>query len=362
MESQTAAKNFETVDFGDLFYDTKADNDGHFESFFQPSENPFGPGAFGRDNTVMGSVGEKCEVKELYAVKTAICSCCQRWVDKKPGGEGADGGREAREERDTYAIIRKQKGHGGDEEWKTHSIEIMSPQLRACLAKVFDDYPAVDTNAPALSFEAPFVAFCHCWARLTTLRSLDETTTMHLDLLKRTLMPELEAPFRTMQSFNATGYVDFDFLPFVMIPGEALIHSRDGRLSAGVLNRMEVQSTPFSGKYLELEVNVVEWQGTVFGVRNASWTIGHFDGTRPLVDLSVFPLRVHPDKSGVKERLIARGRIAEALQGQHLRYCAGTVQARGFSSNAIRDAFIYDPVSKEPRLVSFSCPLRYPLG
>ncbi|KAK1750454.1 P-loop containing nucleoside triphosphate hydrolase protein [Echria macrotheca] len=268
-------------------------------------------------------VGELCEMKQLFADGKSACSCCTSWTDKEPflkSKHGSD--KDAKYA--AYAVLRRCQPHGNS--WKTESIIINSPKIKTSLAEIFRDYP-LDVLAPDLSFKPPFLPLIHRWKKLVEYEEgcTDPVAKAHLGLLRQALEPELRGSLDQMESFEKAGYATFQMIPFIFLPGEILITSSDGVLSAGIMRTVtHRKSYRTNTEWYELELNVVDWDGERCGVANVSWTLDHFEGSQPLTTLDVFPLRVHGERKAIEARLVKRGRVWEALRGQHFKHFSGS--------------------------------------
>ena len=263
-------------------------------------------------------VGGKCEVKKLYAGTNRRCDCCIKWEDHKPdaGNEGI------KEERDGYAILYRLIPHGGDDEWKTHSIRINSTRLKLRLERVFEDYPGIDPDE--MTFKHPFAPFLHRWDRLLELQETekDPETADHIKLLRQLLEHELKEPFKAMKKFAETGLISFDNMIYALVPGEIITSSQNGEPCAALLRSVERHTKNDSPEY-RYYVEMIDADSKRFGVFSTVWGLRCWNGTIQMASLQHFPLRLHPERETVKERLIERGRKFERLQGQHYKAYRG---------------------------------------
>jgi hypothetical protein len=246
--------------------------------------------------------GEMNAIKKLYATNKSACSCCINWDEEKPYREDEAKAKKAKEEREKFAIVQKETAHGGGNGWKTHSIEINSSLLREALKVVFLDYSAADISALDLSFRPPFVQFLHRWDRL--LKAEDEEKASlkgdHLRLLRQLLEPQLEDSFRALRHLEETGFIEFPNLPLAFVPGDVLVHVTEDTISAGILCEISLQKSPYSDtKYYSFEVDVVDWNGHLTGIRNDYWFVDEYRGNKELVELNVHPLESRTDTESV---------------------------------------------------------------
>lgn len=221
--------------------------------------------------------------------------------------------------------MRRQTRHGVDGGWKTHSIVVNSPVLKEKLAEVFKTYPSVDTSIPELVFDGEFTPFVHRWPQLCKLRDeeTDQDAKSLLDLLIETIHPEIEKDFAVLEHFEKTGSISFAQARLAFVPGDTIISQRSGVQSAGSLQDVQLVSDGQGSSYYSLLVETVDWNGHKFGVAEVGWILHPFKGNQQLVDLDIFPLRIHKAQEDIKRELTARGKQFEQLCGQHLRFYAG---------------------------------------
>lgn len=271
-------------------------------------------------------VGETCEMKDLYASGKSICKCCISWEDKKPWNDNSTQARKVRDERDAFAIIRRQFPYESDM-WETASIDINSAHIKLALSKVLEGYLNVKPKAPSLSFDRPFTPFCHRWERLVEVQEneRDPKIREHLSLLRQTLEAELKESFCAMKDFQDTGYVTFERLPLFFVPGEVVLKSADGLVSAGVLRDVTKSETRSGKKYFEFKVMVVDWDGRKCGVLLQDWDLYEFQGPRLLRTLKISLLKIQPDHLTIQSNLVERGKKFEELRGQHIKFYKGLV-------------------------------------
>jgi hypothetical protein len=266
-------------------------------------------------------IGSKAEIKLLYTGSRSYCDCCPTWRDDKPKNDDDDFELKQRlvKARDHYAILKRLNRHGHGQ-WNTHSIVINSKHIRDRLSEVFDDYPNVDLHAVEMVFQPPFVPFVHRWEKLIQIRD-DETNQEardHLTLLVDLLSTTTEESFKTLTNIHRTGFVAFEDLELLYTCGEIVLQAAaPGSWSAGILRDVDKKCEGLK-RFYGFTVDVVDWNGEVFGIRRDYWTLGDYKGSRSLHCLEIMPLKVHPNPKDIQALLVARGRRFESLKGQHL--------------------------------------------
>jgi hypothetical protein len=260
-----------------------------------------------------------CEIKHLYASLKSACECCVSWQEENPFKE--DEKAKNKNTYEQYAIVLRQRAHGGHDIWKVESLDINSPLIKGVLNKVFADYPGLDLQVPKLSFSQPFVPLVHRWGRCIEQQK-DNNTNQHMELFKNALEDELGDSIKACDHLKATGNILFSHLPLAFIPGETVIRSKNGVLSAGTLTSCETIKEN-STQYAVFDVEVVDWNGKMCGFDEARWWVREYNGHRPLIKLDIFPLHLHPDKEALESKLVERGRLFERYRGQHFCHFRG---------------------------------------
>jgi hypothetical protein len=230
----------------------------------------------------------------------------------------------------TYALVHYHQVKG-DTLWGV-SLEIQSPILKAQLSSIFENYPDVDTNIPTLLFEAPFLPLVHRWDRLLRLgeEEPDETRKAVLSLLRDTLANDavFQAGLKTLRQVEGTGYINYSNILVAMAPGDVILESKNGVVTAGILQSADKEAGNY-GNYCALEVDVVDWDGDKYGYRKVNWSIPEFRGFRQITKLGCFPLRLHPAGTSIEAALLRRGKKFESLCGRHFMQYSGLVAMEG---------------------------------
>ncbi|KAI1274556.1 P-loop containing nucleoside triphosphate hydrolase protein [Xylaria sp. FL0933] len=272
-------------------------------------------------------LGSKAEVLHLYAIQKSddgdlhFSSVVPAQVKLREREYGdSNNGRLA-----TYAIVFNHTYSGRTV--TGHSIEIKNKWLRQSLSKIFESYPSIHLDAPSLQFMHPFEPFVHCWDQLLAEEEneKDDRGKELLKVLRETLFTELQDSFQALRDFQATGYINYDHLLLAFKPGDIIIRSKRGVLSAGILNRASKFETRMN-RYVSLETNIVDWDGVIQGFRTVHWTIGSFEGLRQITEFMIYPLEAHKEKKRIQTQLVERGKIFDSVCGQHMKTFNGRVK------------------------------------
>ena len=224
-------------------------------------------------------IGATSEIKVVYAAGSTYCSCCKVWNDEKPNDDSDAHLKElAEKQRERFAILKRLDRHGRGT-WRSHSIVINSKPLRERFETLFADYLSVDPHDMKPTFSPPFLPFIHRWERLERVLEAeqDEITRKHLTLLVRMLSPETEESFKTLKNVEQTGFAPFENLNLIFVEGETVLHKMGGVWSAGVLREVALHKGQ-TGSYYTFTVDVVDWNGEVFGVLSERWMLTEYKG------------------------------------------------------------------------------------
>ena len=272
-------------------------------------------------------VGMSCVAKSLYEGPSK-CECCINWIDRT-----AEEVEEAKAmttdlHGDAAVIVRQRNGHGGEDPFMMHSVVIQSPLLKGTLEKVLKSYPGVSPELSDLSFEAPFVPLFHRWDELLAA-GRDESSTetrKHIKVLCDVLEPEFAKARNTLQECRVHGVITFESLWVIFKPGELIYCTIDGQECIAKLKEASYVKAPLTGKLnFELQCEVVDFDGSMFGYGLEYIQLGQYQGTAHVKDFAAMPLEVLSSKLNVKARLVERGRKFEKLRGYNFKHYAGPI-------------------------------------
>ena len=272
-------------------------------------------------------LGMSCEAKSLYEGPSK-CECCINWVDKT-----AEEVEEARAmttnlHGDAAVLTRQRNGHGGEDPFMLHSVVIQSPLLKKTLQKVLKSYPGISPELNDLTFEAPFVPLFHRWEELLEA-GRNETSTetrKHIKVLCDVLEPEFAKARNTLHECRVHGVIKFESLWVIFKPGELIHCTIDGQECIAKLREASYVKSPLSGKLnFELQSEVVDFDGSMFGYGLEYTQLGQYRGTAHTKDLAAMPLEMLPNKLNVRAKLVDRGRKFEKLRGYNFKHYAGPI-------------------------------------
>lgn len=264
--------------------------------------------------------GMKTGIKDLYSGKEDKKGRYQ-WQDTVPDDLGVA------VENDKTAkwalLVRHVKVYGdATKVLAIHSIVVQSPLLKKLLGDVLKGYPGITADLNRLEFSGKFEPLIHRWAELQAAISKigneteeQRTTKEHADLFLNILVKEFKDLIDTSQDMISKRVMTYEHLWTLFQPGSIMFTRQDGQETA-----LQLQSTRYGqdsggnpcfwvvGKY-------VDWDGTAFGTSQINVSIKYYSGTRPIVQLRIFPLDYHPKSDEVKQKLTERGAKVEELAG-----------------------------------------------
>ena len=267
------------------------------------------------------------EVKNLYQGKRDDNG--QRpWVETYP--DDLDAPAENAQTARFALLIRNLKCYDGRRKLQIESIIIQSPLLREALGPILCDYPGITTGLDRMTFTPPFEPFVHRWTRLRTAVAAekDSETKAHLDLLYHVLEEELRNEIKARDDLIAHGVIKFDYAWMLFEPGCIVYSTKNGEPCA-----VKLQSGHYGendcGRYYSLSCQHVDWNGEIFGYGRSMLTIGEFVGTKPITQLTAFPLSFHPKGKEVRAALTKRGSTFESLAGYQYKAYQGIAIGEG---------------------------------
>lgn len=274
-------------------------------------------------------LGTQCKAKTLYEGPNK-CQCCIDWVDETP--------KEVKEAKTKVLtrelhggaalLVRKRKGHGGEDPFVLHSIIIQSPLIRKVLSTFLVGYPGINTESKTLSFEAPFQPLFHCWEDILTAAKEDTITETrnHLGVLIETLESSFEYLNELLTDCRTHGAISFNALWTILRPGILIYSTHNGQECI-----MRLQSVFRSDANYQLSCEYIDWDGLFFGYGTRFEHIQYYEGTAHVsgLGLGVMPLDLHPQSLEIKDRLMKRGKRFEALKGFHFKAYNGSAITKG---------------------------------
>ena len=271
---------------------------------------------------VENSEGQQATIKELFEGPPK-CDCCINWVEEVPDDLPLSIEEQSESKRHAL-LVRMKKSHDQEgKPLKMDSIVIQSPHLKNILGEVFKDYTGITTALKRLVFRSPFHPFFYEWQTLGNAvhRETDPVSQKHGRLLRKTLRKELSDVMLASKDLSRNGVVTFDFLWTIFKPGIDICSSEDG------FDRMfRLIDSNYcgsrSGKYFQLQVRYIDFDGKKFGYASDHLVIWEFSGTKSITSLDAYPYSSQSSNHDLRNILHQRGLKFRDLQVQGHSYKA----------------------------------------
>ena len=275
--------------------------------------------------------GMKISSKELYREDERF-----EWSDWSPDSIDIDPGGTS-EAKQCALIVRRQKSlqKSGLE---IHSITIQSPLIRSVLEPVFDGYKGVTTKLKDLTFKAPFHEFFYRWDRFQQqiLGENDDLVLEHIKLLQTVISSEIEPHLDKRQELLENGLVTFDYLWALFEPDAVIYKHSDAQ--DRLYRLIDSRYAKVGDKvFFDLTCRYIDCDGAAFGYVTTSLILSDFDGIKPISELSIMPILLHPHAGEIWEKLQKRGKSFVELNGFHYKSYSGLcTMSQGFFGNSDR--------------------------
>lgn len=228
-------------------------------------------------------------------------------------------------------VVRRERciGDTGEPVLRLHSIRVQSPLLKAALRPVFEGYQGINPNLEKLEFSAPFHEFFYRWIEFVKARPSDteenKVARAHFDLLFSIIHAEMSPHLeQTSDLVIKNKVISYDYLWTMFEPGTEVYTNKNGQDRLCQLNGGRYVEMPHGMRFYSLSCRYVDSDGTKFGFASTTIQIGYFQDIKPIEDLNVLPSYLHPRIADIREKLLARGRRFEALQGCHHKAYSGS--------------------------------------
>lgn len=268
------------------------------------------------EETIQDSqVGMTVESKNLYREDPRL-----PWQELSPEEIGINAS--AISASNKFALVVRREKRIGDTDQPAvslHSITIQSPLIKALLGPVFANYQGINTNLKKLEFIAPFHEFFYRWTEFTRVKAKlqDETEVAHYGLLFDIISNEITPHIEEAGDLVKNGVISFEYLWSLFEPGTEIYSRVDDKDRLYLLLASRYVDIAPGVRIFTLTCRYVETDGVNFGFTTSNLTIGSFANVKPISDLNVMPSHLKPDIEAVRERLHARGKKFEQLNGFH---------------------------------------------
>jgi len=140
-----------------------------------------------------------------------------------------------------------------------------------------------------------------------------------------------------MESPTATPGIEHEFLWMVFKPGCLLFHTKKGIQT--ILRLLKTTKLRWSDWCIEAESFV--YDGENFGKVIKRIYIRWYEGYKPLQELKVYPLQIHPRRDEILQSLAARGRKYVSLRDMSHRFYSGAVDSLSTIHTSDEDGLEY---------------------
>lgn len=269
--------------------------------------------------------GSLCEVKTLYEGPEKKCDCCIDWVDENP--EDSKQTKKQTEMKRYAFIIRLKKNHDDGKSLVLDSIVVQSSHLKKLLVKVFEGCSGITPTLKKLVLKAPFWSFYYRWDIFTEVvqHQLYADAAAQAELFYTTLKAELKSTMSEVKDLLKNGVMTFQKLWALFEPGTKVYHHTNGHDRFYQVDSCEYKQTN-CGEFLVVQALYVDWDGKRFGFAQSELAIPKFSGTKPIIELPIFPAQYHPSLDAVNGALLKRGKQFEELSGFNYTAYSGTVE------------------------------------
>ncbi|KAJ3493533.1 hypothetical protein NLG97_g4666 [Lecanicillium saksenae] len=223
-------------------------------------------------------------------------------------------------------------------------VDIRSKLLRECLKETIGEVKGVTfvEEIPKLDPDFLFLYFDDLHAHYKKLKSTNPTgdskreraknakkldiKTMHLKVLLKYLRKDYAEIKRQVDSLLRNGLITFDLLWAIWKP-KSLVYTttygNDDEPRVFRVESVERHANMQKGEFVHIDGKYFEYDGKNFGYGSIAEEIGSFRGARKITSLPCYPLRFHRDESGVRAKLIERGKKFVELRGVHYKSYSG---------------------------------------
>ena len=273
--------------------------------------------------------GIKCEVQEHEARYNLKGERIEKVVEGEKVEVDAKEGME-------YAI-RSYKYYTREGALESSMVEILSPHIIKALQTVVKEYPAVNLGGDIIIIQGEVKCLFHYRKELAAYADdlEDRVTRLHILLALRFMERELRRSIKvyeaTVEGATTSPSTVFRDMWMVFRPGELVVTGHDEKTQ--VLQLVETVISPCPPPKWIVMGRMLTNDGKSFGHVDQAWEIGGFEGSKPIRELSIFPLQYHEDREQLVEKLVIRGRKFCSLKGSHHRFYKGIAFALGRERN-----------------------------
>jgi hypothetical protein len=155
---------------------------------------------------------------------------------------------------------------------------------------------------------------------------LNATRKEHFDLLIKHIKTTYTSTTHSLFSLRESKEITYNLLWALFKPGALVYTTCSGskKPRCVIYDSAEEKITKSGFEYFYMECRYLDFDGKVFGEVSTNIAIPRFSGTKRIKTLEAFPLKYHPNESGVRASLLECGRKFVSLRGAYHRQCCGT--------------------------------------
>lgn len=202
------------------------------------------------------------------------------------------------------------------------NLEVNSPVLRQAFATVLDGIERINLDADPIIIPKPFEVL---WYRRARLRDyvegmVGQPEEQELSKIMEFVDSNLEKDRQEYEKNVSHGKITSDIAWTIFEPGEILVTNTANKLPAQCFQVRDCKKI-MGG--LEIKCSMWQFNGKAFGTvkRVIKLVLPTNQGSYPITDLPMYPLKFHPEADRLKDRLTKRGhRYAEVVSRSHMNY------------------------------------------
>ena len=285
--------------------------------------------ANGEDGSHKEPSGIKCEVQEHEARYDLKGQRIEKVIE---GGNAEVDTKEGME----YAI-RSYKYYNKEGALESSMVEILSPHIIKALQKVVKEYPSVNLGGDVIIIEGQVKCLFHYRKELAAYADdlEDQAARLHVLLALHFMERELRQPIKVYEAMVESATISpstvFQCMWMIFRPGELVVTGTGEKTQ--VLQLVDTVLSPCQPPKWVVFGRMLTHDGTSFGHADRTWEVNGFEGSKPIRELQIFPLKNHENKEIIVDKLIARGKKFCSLKGSHHKFYKGIAFALGRERN-----------------------------
>lgn len=221
-----------------------------------------------------------------------------------------------------------EKTFGGVTAMKVDFIQIQSLLIIDAIESILAEVGLRPADKSKVKITSPFKELYFAYPSISALahrRDLHADLKSQLNVLLKVMDELLSDMFLAISALHAKKNISFEYL-WTLFPKDIIVYSRvddhDRLYQVVAINR-------YPGS---IACQLVQFDGSIFGMTRTKLYIDDFDGARSISDLSVYPIGFHPDPN-LEKRLAERGRKTLDFQGICYREYSGVGREKSYEDD-----------------------------